>query len=146
METSTLTMKGCKSSAYAWLFGLLNSGDLYRATPAATQGLGFSGLIRRIAPFSSLLRHTRGCEGSILTRILGVVHVFVLVEGVKIRLQKIWTIFSMIIDIEILIRIYYFMFITESKTRFCFRLFDCFCCCFFLLFFCLFVCLITLKI
>jgi hypothetical protein len=31
----------------------------------------FSGLIRRTAPFSCLLRHTTGCGGSILTRILG---------------------------------------------------------------------------
>jgi hypothetical protein len=30
----------------------------------------FFGLIRRTAPFSRLLRHTRGCGGSILTRIL----------------------------------------------------------------------------
>jgi hypothetical protein len=30
----------------------------------------FSGLIRRTAPFSRLLRHTRGCEGYILTWIL----------------------------------------------------------------------------
>jgi hypothetical protein len=36
-----------------------------------TRDLGFSGLIRRIAPFSCLSRHTRGCGGStILTRIL----------------------------------------------------------------------------
>jgi hypothetical protein len=42
----------------------------YRATPATTRGLGFSGLIRRTAPFSRLLRHTRGCGESILTRIL----------------------------------------------------------------------------
>jgi hypothetical protein len=41
--------------------------DLYRATPAETRGLGFSGLIRRTTPFSRLLRHTRGCGGSILT-------------------------------------------------------------------------------
>jgi hypothetical protein len=34
--------------------------DLYRATPAVTRDLGFSGLIRRTAPFSRLLRHTRG--------------------------------------------------------------------------------------
>jgi hypothetical protein len=34
------------------------------------QGLGFSGLIRRTAPFSCLLRHPWGCGGSILTRIL----------------------------------------------------------------------------
>jgi hypothetical protein len=30
----------------------------------------FSGFIRRTAPFSCLLQHTRGCGGSILTRIL----------------------------------------------------------------------------
>jgi hypothetical protein len=44
--------------------------DLYRASPAVTRDLSFSGLIRRIAPFSRLLRHTRGCGGSTLTRIL----------------------------------------------------------------------------
>jgi hypothetical protein len=43
-------------------------GDLYRATPAVTRDLDFSGLIRRTAPFSRLLRHTGGCGGSILTR------------------------------------------------------------------------------
>jgi hypothetical protein len=37
--------------------------DLYRATPAATRGLGFSGLIRRTAPFSRLLRDTTVCGG-----------------------------------------------------------------------------------
>ena len=41
-----------------------------RATPAVTQGLSFSGLIRRTTPFSRLLQHTKGCLGSILTRIL----------------------------------------------------------------------------
>jgi hypothetical protein len=46
------------------------SRDLYRATPAVTQDLGFYGLIRRTAPFSRLLRHARGCGGSILTWIL----------------------------------------------------------------------------
>jgi hypothetical protein len=44
--------------------------DLYRATPAVTRDLGFSGFIWRITPFSHLLRHTRGCGGSILTRVL----------------------------------------------------------------------------
>jgi hypothetical protein len=34
-----------------------------------TRGLGFSGLIQRTAPFSRLLRHTRGCGGSVLARI-----------------------------------------------------------------------------
>ena len=49
--------------------GLWAGRDFYSATPAVTRGLGFSGLIRRTAPFSRLLRHTRGCGGSILTRI-----------------------------------------------------------------------------
>jgi hypothetical protein len=46
--------------------GLWAGRDLYRATPAVSRGLGFSGLIRR----SRLLRHTSGCGWSILTRIL----------------------------------------------------------------------------
>jgi hypothetical protein len=50
--------------------GLWAGRDLYRATPAVIRDLGFSGLIRRTAPFTRLLRHTRGCGGSILTRIL----------------------------------------------------------------------------
>jgi hypothetical protein len=50
--------------------GLWAGRDLYHATPTATRDLGFSGLIRRTAPFSRFLRHTRGCGGSILTRIL----------------------------------------------------------------------------
>jgi hypothetical protein len=45
--------------------GLLAGRDLYRATPAVTRDLGFSGLIQR-----NLLGHTRECGGSILTRIL----------------------------------------------------------------------------
>jgi hypothetical protein len=69
METSPLPVKGCKIYAYARRSGPL-SRDLYRATPAVTRDLGFSGLIRRTAPFSRLLWHTRGCGGSILTRIL----------------------------------------------------------------------------
>jgi hypothetical protein len=43
--------------------------DLYHATPPVTQGLSFSSLIRRTAPFSHLLRHTRGCGRSILIHI-----------------------------------------------------------------------------
>ena len=50
--------------------GLWAGKDLYRATPAVTRDLGFSGLIRRTAPLSRLLRHTRERGGSILTRIL----------------------------------------------------------------------------
>jgi hypothetical protein len=41
-----------------------------------TRGLGFSGLIRRTTLFSRLLRHTWGCGGSILTRMLTSRHSF----------------------------------------------------------------------
>jgi hypothetical protein len=37
---------------------------------AVTRKISFSGLIQRNTPSSRLLRHTRGCGGSILTRIL----------------------------------------------------------------------------
>jgi hypothetical protein len=37
--------------------GLWAGRDLSRATPTVTRGLGFSGLIRRTAPFTRLLRH-----------------------------------------------------------------------------------------
>jgi hypothetical protein len=50
--------------------GLWAGRDLFRATPAVTRDLGFSGLIRRTAPFSRLLRHAWGYGGPILTRIL----------------------------------------------------------------------------
>jgi hypothetical protein len=50
--------------------GLWARKDLYRATPALTQSLGSTGLIRRPAPFSQLLRHTRRCWELSLTRIL----------------------------------------------------------------------------
>jgi hypothetical protein len=50
--------------------GLRVGRDLYRATPAVTRGLGFSGLILTNAPFSRLLRHTRGCGESNPTWIL----------------------------------------------------------------------------
>ena len=54
---------------------LYYSCKFYELTPyinraeVATRDLSFSGLIRRTAPFSCLLRHTRECGGSILTRI-----------------------------------------------------------------------------
>jgi hypothetical protein len=50
--------------------GLWAGRHLFRATHAVTQGLGFSGPIRRTAPFSHLLRHIRECGESILTWIL----------------------------------------------------------------------------
>jgi hypothetical protein len=56
--------------------GLWAGRDLYRATPAVTRDLGFSGLIRRTAPFTHLLRHTKGSGESILTRIITGPHSF----------------------------------------------------------------------
>jgi hypothetical protein len=50
--------------------GLWAGKDLYHATPVVTWDLGFSGLIRRTAPFSHLLWHTKGCAGSLLPCIL----------------------------------------------------------------------------
>jgi hypothetical protein len=52
--------------------GLRARRDLYRATPAVTLGLGFSGLIRRTAPFRHLLRQVQGCWAWILTIIFNI--------------------------------------------------------------------------
>jgi hypothetical protein len=49
--------------------GLWAGRDLYRATPAVTRDIGFSGLIRRTAPFSRLLRLARVCGESTLALI-----------------------------------------------------------------------------
>jgi hypothetical protein len=67
---SPLPVKGCKFRPMFGTKGLWAGRNLYRATPTVTRGLGFSSLIRKTAPFSRLLQHTRGCGGSILTRIL----------------------------------------------------------------------------
>jgi hypothetical protein len=50
--------------------GLWAGRDFYRATSAVTRGLGFTGLIRRTAPFNRILRLARGCGGPILTQVL----------------------------------------------------------------------------
>jgi hypothetical protein len=51
--------------------GLWAGRDLYRAKPAVTGDLCFSGLIWKTAPFSRFLRYTKGMwRISILTRIL----------------------------------------------------------------------------
>jgi hypothetical protein len=47
--------------------GLWAGRDIYRATAAVARDLRFSGLIRRTAPISCLLRHIWGCGGSILS-------------------------------------------------------------------------------
>jgi hypothetical protein len=63
METLPLMVKGCQI-----LIGQLTNaqgGNLNRVIrPAVTRDLGFSGLIRRIAPLSRFLRHTRGRGGT----------------------------------------------------------------------------------
>jgi hypothetical protein len=53
--------------------GLWAGRDLYHAIPAVTQSLGFSGLIRRTTSLVASY-DTRGCGGSILTRILTFPH------------------------------------------------------------------------
>jgi hypothetical protein len=46
------------------------SGPFSREGSLSCHTCGFSGLIRRTAPFSRLLRHTRICGGYIFARIL----------------------------------------------------------------------------
>jgi hypothetical protein len=70
METSPLPWRAAKFRPMLGSQGLWAGRNLYRATPAVTRDFGFSGLIRRTAQFSRLLRHMGGCRGSILTRIL----------------------------------------------------------------------------
>jgi hypothetical protein len=50
--------------------GLRAGKDLYRATPAVTRGLGFSGLIQRTAPISRFLQHAWWYGGPILTQVI----------------------------------------------------------------------------
>jgi hypothetical protein len=69
----TIASERLQIKAYACRSGPL-SRDLYSATPAVTQGLGLSGLIRRTAPFNRLILYTWGYGGStcIPTQILRV--------------------------------------------------------------------------
>jgi hypothetical protein len=66
----TIAGEGLQNLGLCSALRTLEQGDLFRATPAVTRGLGFSGLIRSTAAFCRLLRHTRGCGGFIPTRIL----------------------------------------------------------------------------
>jgi hypothetical protein len=52
--------KATKCSPMLGAQGLQAGRDLYRATPSVTQGLGFSGLIRRTAPILSPLTTRKG--------------------------------------------------------------------------------------
>jgi hypothetical protein len=92
----------CRRHHYRWkaakfrpmlgALGLWAGRDLYRATLVVTQDLGFSGLIWRTAPFSHLLRHTRGCGGPILTQILTGLHILMGKKGYSlvILMEKRW--------------------------------------------------------
>jgi hypothetical protein len=63
---------------------LSREGSLSCHTFCDTGPRGFSGLIRRTAPFNRLLQHTWGCGGSILTRILtGIFHQSINLEYCK---------------------------------------------------------------
>jgi hypothetical protein len=66
--------RAVKSSPMLGAQGLWAGRDLYHATPAVTQDLGFCYLIRRTVPFSRLLWHAWGCGRSVLTRILTGMH------------------------------------------------------------------------
>jgi hypothetical protein len=59
METSPLPVKGCKIKPTLGAQGLWAGWDLYRATPAVTQGLSFSGLILK-TPHSVASYDTQG--------------------------------------------------------------------------------------
>jgi hypothetical protein len=83
--------EGLQNLGYARRLGPLNR----EGTPAVTRGLGFSGLIRRTAPFSHLLRHTRRCGGFIPTRILTVSYTYH--KQVKV------------------VHVYYYMYIEKEK-------------------------------
>jgi hypothetical protein len=51
----TIAIGGLQTLGLCTALRAFEQGDLYRATPVVTRDLGFSGFIRRIAPFS---RHT----------------------------------------------------------------------------------------
>ena len=69
IATSPLLVKGCTIQAYARHSGPLSMEESLSCHTCCEWSLG-TGLIQRTAPFSRLLRHTRGCGGSILTWIL----------------------------------------------------------------------------
>jgi hypothetical protein len=70
METSALLVKVCKIWVYAWRSGSLSREVSLSCHTCCDTGSWFSSLIQRTVPSSRLLRHTKGCWGSTLTRIL----------------------------------------------------------------------------
>jgi hypothetical protein len=76
---------------------MLGAQDLYSANPAVTRNLCFfPGLIRRTAPFSRLLRHTRGCGGSILTSILTGSQCWILKQNLSVFIIRLFLCFSVL--------------------------------------------------
>jgi hypothetical protein len=67
METSLYHWRAAKFKPMLGAQGLWAGRDLYRATPAVTQGLGFSGLIWTVTSYVWL---ARGWGGPVLTQIL----------------------------------------------------------------------------
>jgi hypothetical protein len=86
METSPLIVKGAKFRPMLDAQGLQAGRDLYRATPAVTQGIGFTCLIRRTTPFSCLLGHTRGCGRPILTEKIMAIKLFTTVHKMYLEM------------------------------------------------------------
>ena len=70
MERSALPVKVCKIWVNAWRSGPLSREGTLSCHTCCDTGPRFSILIQRTGPFSRLLRHTRGCWGLIITRIL----------------------------------------------------------------------------
>jgi hypothetical protein len=65
----TIACEGLQNLDHSLALRAFEQGRIFIVPHLLTQSLGFSSLIRRTAPFCRLLRHTRGCGGSILTRI-----------------------------------------------------------------------------
>jgi hypothetical protein len=70
MKTSPLPVKGCKILPHVRLLGPLSREGSLSCTHTVIRDLGFSGLTRRTAPFSRILRRAWRCRGPILTWIL----------------------------------------------------------------------------
>jgi hypothetical protein len=79
METSSLLVKGCKMLAYARRSGPLSREGSLSCHTCCDKGPRFFRSHPKDHPFSRLLRHTRGCGGSILTRILAF-------NGIKVKI------------------------------------------------------------
>jgi hypothetical protein len=66
----TIAGEGLQNLGLCSALRAFEQGGIFIVTHLCDTGPRFFGLIRRNAPFSHLLRHMRGCGGSILTRIL----------------------------------------------------------------------------